>query len=118
VTGGRRRRGIPTDIVAKTGKSALETVYTLLHAGANSAKAAATKWRRTPRRRRLGRQRLSEWLEINVYRDGKEHFIRFENGGKCLNPIKYVGPTERRGTTVTFKPDATIFTETVEFSYE
>ncbi len=112
-------RGIPTDIVAKTGKSALETVYTLLHAGGKFGEGGGYKV--AGGLHGVGASvvnALSEWLEINVYRDGKEHFIRFENGGKCLNPIKYVGPTERRGTTVTFKPDATIFTETVEFSYE
>jgi len=112
-------RGIPTDIVPKTGKSALETVYTVLHAGGKFGEGGGYKV--AGGLHGVGASvvnALSEWLEVNVYRENVEHFIRFEQGGKCLNPIRTVGPTERQGTTVTFKPDATIFTESIEFSYE
>ncbi len=112
-------RGIPTDVVAKTGKSALETVYTVLHAGGKFGEGGGYKV--SGGLHGVGASvvnALSEWLEVSVYREGVEHFIRFEQGGKCLNPIKFVGPTERQGTVVTFKPDATIFTESIEFSFE
>lgn len=112
-------RGIPTDIVSKTGKSALETVYTVLHAGGKFGEGGGYKV--AGGLHGVGASvvnALSEWLEVRVYRDNVEHFIRFEQGGKCLNPISLIGPTERQGTTVTFKPDATIFTESIEFSFE
>jgi len=112
-------RGIPTDIVAKTGKSALETVYTILHAGGKFGEGGGYKV--SGGLHGVGASvvnALSAWLEVTVYRDGNESFIRFENGGKAPNPIKIIGPSSITGTTVTFKPDATIFTETTEFNYE
>jgi DNA gyrase subunit B len=112
-------RGIPTDIVTKTGKSALETVFTILHAGGKFGEGGGYKV--SGGLHGVGASvvnALSEWMEVNVYRDGFEHHIRFENGGKCAQPTALVGPTDKNGTKVTFKPDATIFTETTEFNYE
>ncbi|HAV20272.1 MAG TPA: DNA topoisomerase IV subunit B, partial [Firmicutes bacterium] len=112
-------RGIPTDIVTKTGKSALETVFTILHAGGKFGEGGGYKV--SGGLHGVGASvvnALSEWMEVNVYRDGFEHHIRFENGGKCAQPTALVGPTDKNGTKVTFKPDPTIFTETTEFNYE
>ena len=63
---------------------------------------------------------LSVWVEVKVYQNGKIHFVRFENGGKTVDHLKVIGECdlERTGTTVTFKPDPTIFTETTTFDYE
>lgn len=57
---------------------------------------------------------LSEWIDVTIYQGGSEYFIRFENGGKPTGPIKKVGsvPKDKTGTTVHFKPDATMFTAT------
>ncbi len=112
-------RGIPTGIVAKTNKSALETVYTVLHAGGKFGDGGGYKV--AGGLHGVGASvvnALSEWLEVHVHRDGSEHFIRFETGGKCKEPIKLIGPSDKRGTIVTFKPDGTIFREGTEFNYE
>ena len=61
---------------------------------------------------------LSSWLEVNVYRDGKEYYQRFENGGTPVAPLKELGPTDKQGTKVTFKADAEIFKETTTYDYE
>ncbi len=61
---------------------------------------------------------LSSWLEVNVYRDGKEYYQRFENGGTPVAPLKELGHTDKQGTKVTFKADAEIFKETTTYDYE
>jgi len=112
-------RGIPTDIVEKTKKSALETVYTMLHAGGKFGEGGGYKV--SGGLHGVGASvvnALSEWLEVRVYRDGLEQFIRFEQGGKCFHPVKVIGPSAKRGTMVTFKPDPLIFKETTEFNFE
>src|SRR5690606_18144179 len=60
---------------------------------------------------------LSEHLRATVYRDGKIYEQEYERG-KALYPVKQIGETDRRGTTVSFKPDPTIFTQTLEYSYD
>ena len=60
---------------------------------------------------------LSEHLRATVYRDGKIWEQEYERG-KTLYPVKTIGDTDKRGTTVTFKPDATIFTQTLEYNYD
>src|SRR5699024_2269321 len=60
---------------------------------------------------------LSELLEVTVYRDGNQFFQRYENGGTTVSKLKKIGKTNKTGTTVLFKPDATIF-NTVDFHYE
>jgi len=112
-------RGIPVDIVAKTGLSAVETVYTILHAGGKFGEGGGYKV--SGGLHGVGASvvnALSEWLDVTVHRDGGKYFLRFENGGHPVGHLVRIGDAEGTGTTVTFKPDATIFTETVEFSYD
>lgn len=112
-------RGIPVDTVDKTGISAVETVYTKLHAGGKFGLTSGYKV--SGGLHGVGASvvnALSEWLEVTVYRDGGEYFIRFENGGSKTTHLKRVGDSDKKGTKVTFKPDPLIFRETTEFSYE
>ncbi|EKD24683.1 MAG: hypothetical protein ACD_80C00174G0033 [uncultured bacterium (gcode 4)] len=107
-------RGIPVDKHEKTGKSALEMVFTVLHAGGKFDKwAYKISWGLHG----VGASvvnALSEWLEVIVYKNGRKYFQRFQRGIPDAE-IKDMGETDKMGTTVKFKPDATIF-ETVEFS--
>ncbi len=109
-------RGIPVEIHPKTGKSTLETVLTVLHAG---GKFGAGGYKVSGGLHGVGVSvvnALSEYFIAEVKRDGNLHRQRFERGNAMTN-IEKVGPTEGTGTTITFKPDATIF-ETVVFSYD
>ena len=113
-------RGIPTGIHPKTGISTVETVYTVLHAG---GKFGGGGYKVSGGLHGVGASvvnALSSWVEVTVYQDGKINFIRFENGGHAVEPLKVIGDcsTERTGTSVTFKPDPEIFTETTEFDYD
>ena len=112
-------RGIPVDIVEKSGKSALETVYTVLHAGGKFGEGGGYKV--SGGLHGVGGSvvnALSEWMTAEVHRQGKVYQIRFEKGGEVVEPIHEVGTTERTGTTVCFKADPTIFTESTEYNYE
>ncbi len=112
-------RGIPVDVVAKTGLSAVETVYTVLHAGGKFGEGGGYKV--SGGLHGVGASvvnALSEWLEVNVHKNGGDYFLRFENGGKAVGSLKRVGDASDTGTTVTFKPDGEIFTETTSFVYE
>ncbi|CAN5333273.1 DNA topoisomerase (ATP-hydrolyzing) subunit B [soil metagenome] len=105
-------RGIPTDYHAKEKKSALEVVMTVLHAGGKFDKDS---YKVSGGLHGVGVScvnALSTHLTVNVHRNGKE-FIQEYNIGKPLYPVKEVGPTDYRGTIVTFQPDATIFNTTV-----
>lgn len=107
-------RGIPVDIHPKTGKSALETVYTVLHAGGKFDKGA---YKISGGLHGVGASvvnALSTWLEVTVYKHGKIHQMRFEKGIP-QGDLKIIGETDKTGTSVTFMPDWTIF-ETLEFS--
>ncbi len=113
-------RGIPTGIHQKTGLSTVETVYTILHAG---GKFGGGGYKVSGGLHGVGASvvnALSEWVEVTVYHKGEVHFIRFENGGHTANKLSVVDTCdlERTGTTVTFKPDPTIFTETIVFEYD
>lgn len=104
-------RGIPVDIHPKTKKSTVETVYTVLHAG---GKFGGGGYKVSGGLHGVGASvvnALSSWVEVIVYKNGKINFIRFENGGKVLEPLKVIGDCDenRTGTTVTFKPDPNIF---------
>ena len=112
-------RGIPVGIVDKTGISALETVYTKLHAGGKFGEGGGYKV--SGGLHGVGASvvnALSEWLTVEVHKDGGVYRIRFENGGHTVLPCTRVGDCEDSGTIVTFKPDPTIFKDTVVFSYE
>ena len=113
-------RGIPVDIHPKTGKSTVETVYTVLHAG---GKFGGGGYKVSGGLHGVGASvvnALSTWVEVKVYQNGKIHQIRFENGGHTTSPLTVVGECslEKTGTTVTFKPDPEIFTDTTIYDYE
>ena len=113
-------RGIPTGIHAKTGLSTVETVYTVLHAG---GKFGGGGYKVSGGLHGVGASvvnALSSWVEVKVYQNGKIHFIRFENGGHPVGKLEVIGECDinRTGTTVTFKADPEIFTETTIYDYE
>ncbi len=106
-------RGIPVDKHPKTGKSALETVFTVLHAGGKFDKSV---YKVSGGLHGVGASvvnALSEWLEVTVHKHGKIHFQRYERGIP-QGDLQVIGETTRQGTIVKFKPDAQIF-DTVEF---
>jgi DNA gyrase subunit B len=105
-------RGIPVDVVPKVGKPAVEVVMTMLHAG---GKFGGGGYKITGGLHGVGVSvvnALSEWLEVEVHRDGKRYVQRFERGYRA-SPLRTVGKTDRTGTTVVFKPDPKVFVETV-----
>ena len=111
-------RGIPVGIVEKSGKSAVETVYTILHAGGKFGEGGGYKV--SGGLHGVGASvvnALSEWLEVVVHKEGGIHYIRFENGGHTVAPLQRIGECQDTGTIVTFRPDARIFKETTEFDY-
>ncbi|MBK3331754.1 DNA topoisomerase (ATP-hydrolyzing) subunit B [Persephonella atlantica] len=109
-------RGIPVDIHPKTGKPAVEMVFTVLGAGGKFSKKA---YQYSGGLHGVGASvvnALSRWLVVEVYRDGKVYRQEYEFG-KPITPLKVVGETVKTGTKVTFMPDDTIF-ETVNFKYD
>ena len=109
-------RGIPVDIQEQTGKSALEVVFTVLHAG---GKFGGGGYKVSGGLHGVGASvvnALSEWLEVQVHKDGKIYQMRFARG-EITQPITVVGEAYRTGTTVRFKPDPEMFDDTV-FDYE
>ena len=112
-------RGIPTDIHPRTGKSALETVLTVLHAG---GKFGSGGYKVSGGLHGVGISvvnALSEWVQVTVLRDGKEFNQRFEKGiskGELIAK-KQESSKKETGTTISFKPDSSIFTTGIEFEY-
>lgn len=109
-------RGIPVDTMKKEKKPAVEVIMTTLHAG---GKFGDGGYKVSGGLHGVGVtcvNALSEWLKVEVRRDGKAYGIEFERG-KTVKKLYEKGPSKSTGTTVVFKPDATIFTET-EYSYE
>ncbi|MGL5650888.1 MAG: DNA topoisomerase (ATP-hydrolyzing) subunit B [Paraclostridium sp.] len=109
-------RGIPVEVHPKTGKSTLETVLTVLHAG---GKFGGGGYKVSGGLHGVGISvvnALSEWLVAEVHHDGKVYSQRYEKG-VATSEIKVVGETKITGTTITFKPDTTIFDE-VEYKYD
>jgi DNA gyrase subunit B len=110
-------RGIPVDMHKKEGVSALEVVMTKIGAGGKFDKDS---YKVSGGLHGVGVScvnALSDHLRATVYRDGKVYEQEYERG-KSMYPVKQIGETTKRGTTVTFKPDATIFTQTLEYSYD
>ena len=109
-------RGIPVDIQEQTGKSALEVVFTVLHAG---GKFGGGGYKVSGGLHGVGASvvnALSEWLEVQVHKGGKIYEMKFARGA-ITSPITVIGSTDRTGTTVTFKPDPEMFDDTV-YDYE
>ena len=110
-------RGIPVGIHHQVGIPTVTVVFTILHAG---GKFGGGGYKVSGGLHGVGASvvnALSEWLEVEVYKDGKVYFQRFERG-KAVTGLEERGVTDRTGTTVRFKPDEEIFRETIEFDYE
>ncbi len=113
-------RGIPTDIHPRTGKSALETVLTVLHAG---GKFGDGGYKVSGGLHGVGVSvvnALSEWVKVTVNRQGQIHKQRFERGapvGTLISEAQSSQDSGKTGTTVCFKPDTEIFTSGIEFDY-
>ena len=108
-------RGVPTGMHA-SGKPTPEVIYTVLHAG---GKFETDGYKVSGGLHGVGGSvvnALSKWMEVTIKRDGYEHYIRFEDGGKVKVPLKKLGTTSKTGTTVRFLPDDTIFSS-INFSY-
>ena len=113
-------RGIPVGINHKTGKSAVEVVYTILHAG---GKFGGGGYKVSGGLHGVGASvvnALSTWLEVTVRQEGKIYQIRFENGGHVAEKLHQIGTCDihNTGTSVTFQPDPEIFQETTVYDYE
>ena len=110
-------RGIPVGVNKDTGKRAIELVFTELHAGGKFSDKAYTTSAGLHGVGASVTNALSEWLECTVCTKGEQYYIKFANGGKIVEPLKLIGRTNRHGTLVRFKPDATIFS-TVDFKWD
>ncbi len=110
-------RGIPVDMHPQVGRPALEVVLTKLHAG---GKFGGSQYKISGGLHGVGVSvvnALSEWMEVEVKRDGYRYHQRFERGVP-VTELEELGPTTERGTQVTFKPDPEIFKEGSDFQYE
>ena len=108
-------RGVPVGM-HESGKSTPEVIFTVLHAG---GKFETDGYKVSGGLHGVGSSvvnALSKWMEVTIKRDKGEYYIRFEDGGKVVTPLKKIGTTNRTGTTVRFLPDPEIFT-TTNFSY-
>ena len=109
-------RGIPVGIQAQTGKPAVEVVFTVLHAG---GKFGGGGYKVSGGLHGVGASvvnALSEYTEVEVYKDGKIHKQRYERG-PAVTDLNVIGDTDKNGTKITFKPDYQVF-ETLEFEYD
>ncbi|MEO1334378.1 MAG: DNA gyrase subunit B, partial [Myxococcota bacterium] len=116
-------RGIPVDWKEEQGKSAAEVVMTVLHAG---GKFSSETYKHSAGLHGVGVScvnALSTWLELEIHREGRIHWMRFERGtpvsqsGTVDAPLTVKGDTDKRGTFITFMPDSTIFSTTT-FSFD
>ena len=108
-------RGIPVGIHS-SGRSTPEVIFIVLHAG---GKFESSGYKVSGGLHGVGASvvnALSKWMEVFIKRDGSEYYIRFENGGKTVVPLKKIGNTNKTGTKVRFLPDDTIF-ENINFSF-
>ncbi len=111
-------RGMPVGVHKKTGVSTVETIFTVLHAG---GKFGGGAYKVSGGLHGVGASvvnALSEWLEVNVHQDGKEYFLRFENGGKPVQALAVIGTTDKHGSIVRFKADPEIFQETQVYDFD
>ena len=109
-------RGIPVDIQKQTGRPALEVVFTVLHAG---GKFGGGGYKVSGGLHGVGASvvnALSEWLEVQVHKDGHIYEMKFSRG-HITSEMRMIGDTDHTGTTVTFKPDGEMF-DTLEYDYE
>ena len=111
-------RGIPYQVNAKTGKPAVELVFSKLHAG---GKFSSAVYKTAGGLHGVGAavtNALSEWLDVTIYREGKIAHMKFRDGGKVIEqPLEILGNTNKTGTVVTFKPDPKIFS-TTDFKWD
>ena len=108
-------RGIPTGM-HESGRSAAEVIFTVLHAG---GKFESDGYKVSGGLHGVGSSvvnALSKWMEVTIKRDKQEHYIKFENGGHVVVPLKVIGTARTTGTTVRFLPDPEIFS-TINFSF-
>lgn len=110
-------RGIPIDVHPKTGESAAEAVFTILHAG---GKFDGSSYKVSGGLHGVGASvvnALSEYLLVEIHKDGLKYQQEYKKGNR-LYPLKEIGATDLHGTYVTFKPDPEIFEESTRFDYE
>jgi DNA gyrase subunit B len=110
-------RGIPVDIQAKTGRPAVETVFTILHAG---GKFGGGGYKVSGGLHGVGSSvvnALSTTLDVKVYKEGKVYYQEYHRGA-VVEDLKVIDETDRHGTTVHFVPDPEIFTETIVFNFD
>ncbi len=108
-------RGVPTGMHA-SGRPTPEVIFTVLHAGGKFGQGG---YKTSGGLHGVGSSvvnALSEWLEVEIERDGKKYRQRFEHGGKPATTLEEIGTSKKTGTTVTFKPDSQIFS-TTEYNY-
>ncbi|MFV7872858.1 DNA topoisomerase (ATP-hydrolyzing) subunit B [Enterococcus faecium] len=109
-------RGIPVDIQAKTGRPAVETVFTVLHAG---GKFGGGGYKVSGGLHGVGSSvvnALSTQLDVKVYKEGNVYYQEYRRGA-VVDDLKIIEQTDRHGTTVHFTPDPEVFTETTEFDF-
>lgn len=110
-------RGMPTGL-HKTGKPTPEVIFTVLHAGGKFGQGG---YKTTGGLHGVGASvvnALSSWLEVTIHNNGKIFKQRFENGGVPVTTLEEIGKSKKTGTSVTFKPDPSIFKQTIKFNFD
>ncbi|WLV25891.1 DNA topoisomerase IV subunit B [Aciduricibacillus chroicocephali] len=105
-------RGIPTGM-HQTGRPTTEVIFTVLHAGGKFGQGG---YKTSGGLHGVGASvvnALSEWMEVEIFRNGKKYRQRFEKGGKEIGPLEELGPTKKQGTKIRFKPDSSVFSTTI-----
>lgn len=110
-------RGIPTGMHKTAKIPAVELIFTTLHSGGKFTDKAYSSSAGLHGVGASVTNALSEWCDVTIYRDGVVSHIKFANGGHTIVPLEILGKTAKHGTTVRFKPDASVFT-TVDFKWD